>query len=165
MRESKVLMEARYILSFKDFIKMIPTIFILGIFAILGINKLFSNNAHLDPYNLMMIQFGYDPFSGFYMSFALIPIIFFVVFAIIAITIFKMFAPSGSTIIEPVSQVIQNATSTIATPSQKEAVVLDSIPDVCPNCGAHISISEVNWTGPLTAECPYCGYKFKVKVR
>jgi hypothetical protein len=30
------------------------------------------------------------------------------------------------------------------------------LPSLCPNCGGPISISTVNWTGPNTADCPYC---------
>jgi len=30
------------------------------------------------------------------------------------------------------------------------------LPDTCPKCGAPISVQTVNWTGPATADCPYC---------
>lgn len=30
------------------------------------------------------------------------------------------------------------------------------LPSKCPNCGAPISVAAVNWTGPDTADCPYC---------
>jgi hypothetical protein len=35
------------------------------------------------------------------------------------------------------------------------------IPDVCPNCGGPLSVSTVNWTGPATADCPYCKANLK----
>jgi hypothetical protein len=30
------------------------------------------------------------------------------------------------------------------------------LPSICPNCGAPLSVSTVRWTGPATADCPYC---------
>lgn len=30
------------------------------------------------------------------------------------------------------------------------------LPDTCPKCGAPISVQTVQWTGPSTADCPYC---------
>jgi hypothetical protein len=35
------------------------------------------------------------------------------------------------------------------------------LPDVCPNCGGPISVSTVNWSGPNTADCPYCKANLK----
>jgi hypothetical protein len=34
---------------------------------------------------------------------------------------------------------------------------IDLLPQVCPNCNGPIRGSEVKWTGPQTADCPYCG--------
>ena len=31
------------------------------------------------------------------------------------------------------------------------------LPEKCPSCGASISQEGINWTGPLEAECSYCG--------
>jgi cytochrome c biogenesis protein ResB len=31
-----------------------------------------------------------------------------------------------------------------------------AVPPNCPTCGAAISASSVSWTGPTTAQCPYC---------
>ena len=31
-----------------------------------------------------------------------------------------------------------------------------AVPPNCPTCGAAISASSVTWTGPTTAQCPYC---------
>ncbi len=30
------------------------------------------------------------------------------------------------------------------------------LPSICPNCGAPLSVSTVHWSGPTTADCPYC---------
>jgi hypothetical protein len=34
---------------------------------------------------------------------------------------------------------------------------LEQLPHVCPNCNAPIRGKEVKWTGPQSADCPYCG--------
>ncbi len=31
------------------------------------------------------------------------------------------------------------------------------LPSVCPKCGGPIRSHEVQWTGPQSANCPYCG--------
>ncbi len=31
-----------------------------------------------------------------------------------------------------------------------------AVPPNCPTCGAAISAGSVTWTGPATAQCPYC---------
>ena len=117
-----------------------------------------------------VLQYGFpEPFPVFNITLIIIPIIMFlIIFGFIVIIIFKTIFASHS-VIEPITEtagnIISAAMSGAAPTGTKNAVVLDSIPDVCPNCGAHLGINEVKWTGPLTAECPYCGYKFKVKVR
>jgi hypothetical protein len=35
------------------------------------------------------------------------------------------------------------------------------LPSICPTCGAPVSISTVHWTGPATADCPYCKANLK----
>jgi len=35
------------------------------------------------------------------------------------------------------------------------------LPSLCPNCGGPISVSTVQWTGPETADCPYCKANIK----
>jgi hypothetical protein len=34
---------------------------------------------------------------------------------------------------------------------------LELLPHTCPNCGGPIRGHEVKWTGPQSADCPYCG--------
>jgi hypothetical protein len=34
---------------------------------------------------------------------------------------------------------------------------IELLPQVCPSCNGPIRGSEVKWTGPQTADCPYCG--------
>ncbi len=35
------------------------------------------------------------------------------------------------------------------------------LPAACPKCGGPISVATVKWTGPNTADCPYCGANLK----
>ena len=37
----------------------------------------------------------------------------------------------------------------------------DWLPAKCPNCGAPLSVETVRWTGPETADCPYCSAHLK----
>lgn len=30
-------------------------------------------------------------------------------------------------------------------------------PTVCPDCGGKLTSSNIEWVGPLTVKCPYCG--------
>jgi len=34
---------------------------------------------------------------------------------------------------------------------------LELLPHICPNCNAPIRGNSVKWTGPQSADCPYCG--------
>jgi hypothetical protein len=34
---------------------------------------------------------------------------------------------------------------------------LELLPSVCPRCGGPIRGHDVKWTGPQSADCPYCG--------
>jgi hypothetical protein len=35
------------------------------------------------------------------------------------------------------------------------------LPSLCPGCGGPLSVATVNWTGPTTADCPYCKANLK----
>lgn len=37
------------------------------------------------------------------------------------------------------------------------------VPDRCPNCGALITQSDIDWVGPLEAKCNYCGSSIKAQ--
>ncbi len=57
--------------------------------------------------------------------------------------------------------------SVMMTPSSQEPAAppmaavqehrIDLLPQVCPSCNAPIRGHEVRWTGPQSANCPYCG--------
>ena len=39
-----------------------------------------------------------------------------------------------------------------------------AVPPNCPTCGAAISAGSVTWTGPATAQCPYCKAAIPLKT-
>lgn len=47
----------------------------------------------------------------------------------------------------------------------REKSYIHEPPDVCPNCKAAISNEDVEWVGPLSARCPYCGATLKTQKR
>jgi hypothetical protein len=56
--------------------------------------------------------------------------------------------------------------NTTNVPARPEAVMappapfehrIDLLPQVCPSCNGPIRGHEVKWTGPQSANCPYCG--------
>jgi hypothetical protein len=50
----------------------------------------------------------------------------------------------------------------IATSARAAAM---AVPPNCPTCGAAISASSVTWTGPATAQCPYCKAAIPLKTQ
>ena len=44
-------------------------------------------------------------------------------------------------------------TAAYATPEHR----IELLPQVCPSCNGPIRGHEVKWTGPQSADCPYCG--------
>ncbi|MBN2230898.1 MAG: hypothetical protein JW779_15020 [Candidatus Thorarchaeota archaeon] len=38
-------------------------------------------------------------------------------------------------------------------------------PERCPNCKGVLSAENIEWVGPLTAKCPYCGSSVKTEKR
>jgi hypothetical protein len=41
-------------------------------------------------------------------------------------------------------------------------ILMPRVPQKCFNCGASIHTEKVNWTGPDTIECPFCGQALAV---
>ncbi len=48
-------------------------------------------------------------------------------------------------------------TSQWTTTPSRESVVYTP-PTTCPNCGAPLSVEQVEWVGPLQIMCPSCGH-------
>jgi hypothetical protein len=49
----------------------------------------------------------------------------------------------------------------VPPPTQSQPVAAASYvyepPTVCPDCGGKLTSSNIEWVGPLTVKCPYCG--------
>jgi hypothetical protein len=43
------------------------------------------------------------------------------------------------------------------TPAPVSEHRLELLPSICPMCGGPLRGHEVKWTGPRSADCPYCG--------
>ena len=44
-----------------------------------------------------------------------------------------------------------------SSPPQESAHPFERLPSTCAKCGGPIRGHEVKWTGPQSADCPYCG--------
>jgi hypothetical protein len=56
----------------------------------------------------------------------------------------------------PMGDVISKPGS-IAAPASPPEHRIELLPQVCPSCNGPIRGHEVKWTGPQSADCPYCG--------
>lgn len=77
----------------------------------------------------------------------------------------------GILILVAISGVAQALLMQMAKRDEEKASVAASartaamaVPSNCPTCGAAISASSVNWTGPTTAQCPYCKAAIPLKT-
>ena len=50
------------------------------------------------------------------------------------------------------------------TPVPEPIIVREELPEKCPHCSAPLKDEEVDWVGPHTAECPYCGGAVKLTL-
>jgi len=55
----------------------------------------------------------------------------------------------------PVQPITSADTASMSPAVQEQQIEL--LPHVCPNCNAPIRGNAVKWTGPQSADCPYCG--------
>ncbi|HTP02563.1 MAG TPA: hypothetical protein VMJ64_14405 [Anaerolineales bacterium] len=71
----------------------------------------------------------------------------------------KMFAPQAfeaETTAGPVSPVTASPVEPVV-PAPLPEHRAELLPEVCPRCGGPLKGHEVRWTGPQSADCPYCG--------
>jgi hypothetical protein len=66
------------------------------------------------------------------------------------------FAPTTTEATAAPAQPATVTDSTSASPAGQEHR-LELLPRVCPSCTGPIRGYEVRWTGPQSADCPYCG--------
>jgi hypothetical protein len=85
-------------------------------------------------------------------------ILFLVAISILYEAILSQLAPQAFEELEPQTSQAPTAPtpSTTAAPETREHR-FELLPSVCPKCSAPIRGSEVKWTGPQSADCPYCG--------
>ncbi len=50
-------------------------------------------------------------------------------------------------------------------PASEPIIVREELPEKCPHCSAPLKEEEVDWVGPHTAECPFCGGAVKLTLR
>jgi hypothetical protein len=55
---------------------------------------------------------------------------------------------------------VASSVSRAASPSEHRPELL---PTTCPNCGGPTRGHEVKWTGPQSADCPFCGVNLPMK--
>jgi hypothetical protein len=53
----------------------------------------------------------------------------------------------------------------MTTEEPSEASYVHEPPNFCSDCGANLSMENVEWAGPLTVKCPYCGNTMKTEKR
>jgi hypothetical protein len=61
--------------------------------------------------------------------------------------------PVGLENIAPATSGVAVEMSTLMQPEHR----IELLPQVCPSCNGPIRGHEVRWTGPQSADCPYCG--------
>lgn len=54
---------------------------------------------------------------------------------------------------------------TLQPARSSEATYIEELPTICPNCKASIATDSIEWVGPLTAKCPYCGSAIRTEKR
>jgi len=58
---------------------------------------------------------------------------------------------------QPSAPLPQTTTSVPPVQATVQEHRIDLLPQVCPSCNGPIRGHEVKWTGPQSANCPYCG--------
>ena len=80
----------------------------------------------------------------------------------IAEALIRQYVPDAVDKTEPFVPPMPVTSQTTRTASTSEHR-LDLLPATCPNCGGPTRGHEVKWTGPQSADCPYCGVNLPMK--
>ncbi len=102
-----------------------------------------------------------DIFGSFTLMFMIIPIIMVIVVVIIVFSVCR----AGSGVATAVARGFTMEAPSFVIPehhrgqrrSDGTEMKTVRLPDRCPSCGAAISHEGIDWTGPLEAQCNYCG--------
>jgi hypothetical protein len=73
--------------------------------------------------------------------------------------------PSTPPVAESTPPAPETSPAPVSSPAPPPAVEhhLELLPSICAKCGAPIRGHEVKWTGPKSADCPYCGASLEMK--
>jgi len=77
----------------------------------------------------------------------------------VAEALIREYVPGAVEKLEPSAAAAMPATPVSSTPEHR----LELLPATCPNCGGPIRGHEVKWTGPQSADCPYCSANLPMK--
>ena len=61
---------------------------------------------------------------------------------------------------QPQAPVVVTTPAPAAPPEHR----LELLPATCPNCGGPLHGKDVKWTGPQSADCPYCGANLPMRA-
>ncbi len=100
-------------------------------------------------------------FGTFTMMFMIIPIIMVVVVIIIIMKVCR----TGSGVVTSIARGFTVEAPSFVIPDQDRGqrrsdgreMTTVRLPEKCPSCGAGLSHEGIDWTGPLEAQCSYCG--------
>lgn len=76
----------------------------------------------------------------------------------VAEALIRQYAPDA--VEKPVAAPAVPAAGPAAAPPEHR---LELLPTTCPSCGGPIRGHEVKWTGPQSADCPFCGVNLPMK--
>ncbi|MFX1483605.1 MAG: hypothetical protein ACFFCP_10480 [Promethearchaeota archaeon] len=106
-----------------------------------------------------------DIFGNVFGTFTLMLIILPVIFVVIVIIIFVTVCRAGSGVAQSVARGFTLEAPSFVIPqrhrghqrSDGSEIRTVRLPERCPSCGAALSQEGIDWTGPLEAQCSYCG--------
>ncbi len=87
-------------------------------------------------------------------------ILFLIAMSMISQAVIQMMTPNTKESIRSIDETPPTEDKIMATSSQdslKPAYSTHRLPTECPKCGAPIRGTDVSWSGPESADCPYCG--------
>ncbi|MBN1536544.1 MAG: hypothetical protein JW908_07415 [Anaerolineales bacterium] len=88
-------------------------------------------------------------------------ILFLVAISMISQAVIQSMAPDREQSIRPFAEIEPLDEESLKAASSKDSVQpaysTHRLPSECLKCGAPIHGAEVRWTGPESADCPYCG--------
>lgn len=77
----------------------------------------------------------------------------------VAEALIRQYAPDAVERTVPPAPAVPAAGPVAAPPEHR----LERLPATCPKCGGPIRGYEVKWTGPQSADCPFCGVNLPMK--